>query len=77
MLKTELIHPEILAALGAAGHGSTVLIADGNYPASTSMGPRAKRVSLNLSPGVVNCADVLRAHAFGHSDRGGPSHAAG
>lgn len=61
MLLTSLIHPEILAVLGAAGHGSTVLIADGNYPASTCVGPRARVVHLNLAPGVVNCVDTLRA----------------
>ena len=32
MLKTKLIHPEIMAALSLCGHGSKVLIADGNYP---------------------------------------------
>jgi L-fucose mutarotase len=61
MLRTQLIHPEILRALGAAGHGATVLIADGNYPASTFVGPRASVVSLNLSPGIVNCVEVLEA----------------
>ncbi|HOS03406.1 MAG TPA: RbsD/FucU domain-containing protein, partial [Candidatus Hydrogenedentes bacterium] len=35
MLKQRLIHPEILDALAAAGHGSKILITDGNYPAST------------------------------------------
>ncbi len=63
MLRYELIHPEILAVLAAAGHGATVLIADGNYPASTFVGSRARVVSLNLSPGVVGCVDVLRALA--------------
>ncbi len=63
MLKTMLLHPGILAALAAAGHGSKVLIADGNYPASTARGPRAKLVSLNLSPGVVGCVPVLDALA--------------
>jgi L-fucose mutarotase len=47
--------------LGRAGHHATVLIADGNYPASTTLGPRAELVSLNLSPGVVNCTQVLAA----------------
>ncbi len=61
MLQYELIHPEILAALAAAGHGATVLIADGNYPASTFVGPHGRIVSLNLSPGIVGCVDVLRA----------------
>lgn len=61
MLKHTLIHPEINGILGAAGHHSTILIADGNYPAATKKGPNAKLVSLNLSPGVVNCTQVLDA----------------
>jgi L-fucose mutarotase len=61
MLKTRLLHPDILAALGRAGHGAQVLIADGNYPFSTKLGSRATLVSLNLSPGLVNCAQVLEA----------------
>ena len=32
MLKTRLLHPGILQALGESGHGAQVLIADGNYP---------------------------------------------
>jgi L-fucose mutarotase len=59
MLNTKLLHPEILAALGAAGHGSRVLIADGNYPFSTGAYPGAKRVYLNLRPGLVSTLDVL------------------
>ena len=61
MLRTRLLHPEILSALGRAGHGSKVLIADGNYPFSTKLGPRAELVSLNLMPGVVGCVPVLEA----------------
>ena len=61
MLKTRLIHPQMLAALGRAGHGSRVLIADGNYPASTRLGPGAALVSLNLMPGLVTCTQVLDA----------------
>lgn len=61
MLKSRLIHPDILAALGRAGHGSRVLIADGNYPCSTTLGRRAALVNLNLSPGTVSCTDVLAA----------------
>ncbi len=59
MLKSQLLHPQILESLGRAGHTSRILIADGNYPASTTLGPNAKLVSLNLSPGVVSCTDVL------------------
>ena len=61
MLLTPLLHPEINAVLAAAGHHSKVLIADGNYPASTTLGPNAELVSLNLSPGVVTVTQVLRA----------------
>ncbi|MCC7492472.1 MAG: RbsD/FucU family protein [Fimbriimonadaceae bacterium] len=59
MLKTRLTQPQILEALGRAGHGSQVLIADGNYPFSTKLGPRATLVNLNLCPGLVSVTDVL------------------
>ena len=61
MLKGKLLHPQILDALGRAGHCSKVLIADGNYPFSTRLGPRAVAVYLNLSPGRVNCVETLEA----------------
>jgi L-fucose mutarotase len=61
MLKHQLIHPEINAILGRAGHHAKVLIADGNYPASSTLGPNATLISLNLSPGIVTCTQVLRA----------------
>jgi L-fucose mutarotase len=60
MLRTTLIHPEILKALGSAGHGSIVLIADGNYPFTTGANPLADRVYLNLAPGVLKVTDVMR-----------------
>lgn len=61
MLKHHLIHPKLNEILGCAGHTSKVLIADANYPASSTLGPRAELVSLNLSPGVVSCEQVLAA----------------
>jgi len=61
MLRHQLIHPQINAILGAAGHHSTILIADGNYPASSKRGPRAELVSLNLMPGLLTCDQVLKA----------------
>lgn len=59
MLSTRLTHPEILAALASAGHGSQVLIADGNYPFSTGVNPAAKRVYLNLTRGFAPVDEVL------------------
>jgi len=61
MMRASMLHPQLLAALAAAGHGSQVLIADANYPASTARGPRAEVVHLNLVPGVVDAVTVLKA----------------
>lgn len=61
MLFHKLIHPEISAILGKAGHHSSILIADGNYPAASKKGPNAEIISLNLMPGLVNCNQVLEA----------------
>ena len=61
MLTTTLLHPEILSAVAGAGHGSQILIADGNYPCGTTAGPNSHIVYLNLSPGIVSVTDVLRA----------------
>ncbi|MCG8649181.1 MAG: RbsD/FucU family protein [Pirellulales bacterium] len=61
MLRHKLIHPQISAVLAAAGHHSTVLIADGNYPAASKRGPRADLISLNLMPGIPTCNQVLEA----------------
>jgi L-fucose mutarotase len=60
MLTYPLLHPEILEALGGAGHGSKILIADGNYPFSTRAHPSARRVYLNFAPGLLNATDVLK-----------------
>jgi L-fucose mutarotase len=60
MLKTTLLHPEILRVVAGAGHHAKILIADGNYPASTKRGPHATVVSLNLAPGIVTVSQVLR-----------------
>jgi L-fucose mutarotase len=61
MLKTSLIHPEILAVIARGGHHGKILIADGNYPASSTLGPNAKLVSLQVSPGLPTVTQVLRA----------------
>jgi L-fucose mutarotase len=61
MLRHKLIHPKINEVLGRAGHHGKILIADGNYPASSAIGPNAELVSLNLMPGVVTCTQVLEA----------------
>ena len=59
MLKTPILHPQILQALGRAGHSSKILISDGNYPHHTKRGPNAEIVFLNFAPGQMNVTDVL------------------
>lgn len=59
MLLTDLIHPQILEALACAGHGSKVLIADGNYPMATATASGARQVYLNLRPGQLLVDDIL------------------
>jgi L-fucose mutarotase len=59
MLKSQLLHPQISAALARGGHSSKVLISDGNYPHSTRRGPNAELVYLNLAPGRVTVSEVL------------------
>ena len=61
MLRHKLIHPKINEILGRAGHHAKILIADGNYPASSAIGPHAEVVSLNLMPGVITCTQALEA----------------
>ena len=46
MLKTKLLQPEILGLLGMIGHGSQVLIADGNYPFLTGSPDMAEKVQV-------------------------------
>lgn len=59
MLKSQLLHPQILAALARAGHSSKVLISDGNYPHWTRRGPNTEVVYLGLSPGFPTVSHVL------------------
>jgi L-fucose mutarotase len=60
MLRSKLLHPEILAGLASAGHLAKVLISDGNYPSSTKPNPRAKIVWANFTPGIVDACTILR-----------------
>jgi L-fucose mutarotase len=61
MLRTALLHPHILQALASAGHGSTILIADSNYPVTMHTAATTAQVYLNVSPGLVSVSQVLEA----------------
>jgi L-fucose mutarotase len=61
MILHSVTHPGLLSALAGAGHGSAILIADGNYPLSTASGPAASLIHLNLRPGMLDATIVLKA----------------
>lgn len=58
MLKTTCIHPEIMDVLSRCGHGSKILIADGNYPLAEKTG-KAVKVYLGLCRGCPTVTEVL------------------
>jgi L-fucose mutarotase len=59
MLKSRLIHPPLLAAAAATGHGSRILLADANYAHDVNVRPGAPVVHLNLMPGLVRVDLIL------------------
>jgi L-fucose mutarotase len=59
VLKFPVIHPPLLAALAACGHGGKVLLADANYSHSTNVYSGAEVVYLNLTPGLLAVDQVL------------------
>lgn len=61
MLKTDIIHPELIQALAEAGHGARILVGDSNYPVTVKSNPSARLVFLNFIPGIVGGVDIIRA----------------
>jgi L-fucose mutarotase len=59
MLKTPVIHPQILEALARSGHFAQVVIADGNLPVGAMQGPNSTIVHLNFRPGMLDALQVL------------------
>jgi L-fucose mutarotase len=63
MLRYPLIHPPLLEVLAGAGHGSRILIADGNYAHRTNSNARARVIHLNVRPGLLTVEQVLEVIA--------------
>ncbi len=59
MIKAEILHPQLLAALARAGHKARILISDANYSFVTNASPRAEIVYLNFVPGMVPSTLIL------------------
>jgi len=60
MLSTKLINQEIIGELSKCGHGSKILIADGNYPLAEKSG-NCKKIYLGVMKGIPTVTDVLEA----------------
>lgn len=61
MLKTGCTNKEILCTAAECGHGDQIVIGSGNFPLDSQVNPDAKRVFLNLMPGVPTSVQVLEA----------------
>ena len=60
MLKTPIIHPQLLNALGKCGHKGQILIADSNYAYGSNVSDKAEIIYLNLAPGLLDAQTVLK-----------------
>ena len=60
MIKTEIIHPDLLQALAQCGNKANILIADANYSFLTNSSPRARIIYLNFSPGLISSVVILQ-----------------
>ena len=60
MIKSDIIHPDLLQALAQCGHKANILIADANYSFLTNSSPRARIIYLNFSPGLISSVVILQ-----------------
>ncbi|MBC6503302.1 RbsD/FucU transporter [Citrobacter freundii] len=59
MIKTDIIHPDLLQALAQCGHKANILIADANYSFLTNTFPKARIIWLNFTPGMIGSVIIL------------------
>lgn len=51
MIRGEIKHPDVLAALASAGHGSKIIVTDAHYPVATAIRQGAPIIRLALVAG--------------------------
>ncbi|OCG23651.1 RbsD/FucU transporter [Gilliamella sp. wkB108] len=59
MIKSEILHPELLATLAKCGHKTNILITDSNYSFVTNSSPNATIIYLNFCTDLVKSTIVL------------------
>lgn len=60
MLKTAIIHPELLAELGKCGHKARILLADSNYAFASNKNAKSKVIYLNFAKDMLSATDILQ-----------------
>ncbi len=59
MIKSEILHPELLQGLAKCGHKANILITDGNYSSVTNTSKSASVIYLNLAVDMVRSTVIL------------------
>ncbi|QGN36738.1 RbsD/FucU family protein [Klebsiella oxytoca] len=59
MIKSDIIHPDLLQALAQCGHKANILLTDANYSFLSNTSPQARIIWLNLSPGLIGSVVIL------------------
>lgn len=59
MIKSDIIHPDLLQALAQCGHKANILIADANFSFLTNTSPLARIIWLNFTPGLIASGLIL------------------
>lgn len=60
MIKSAILHPQLLSTLAKCGHKAKILIADSNYSFVTNSSPGATVVYLNFAPGMIESPFILQ-----------------
>lgn len=59
MIKSEILHPDLLHGLAKCGHKANILITDANYSAVTNVAKHASVVYLNLAVDLIRSPVIL------------------
>ena len=59
MIKSEIIHPELIGALAKCGHKTQILIADSNYAVLSNTNPKAQIIYLNFAKNLLDATTIL------------------
>ncbi|WP_421509816.1 RbsD/FucU domain-containing protein [Erwinia rhapontici] len=59
MIKSEIIHPQLISSLAKCGHKTQILIADANYAFVSNAPKGAEIIYFNLAPGTIASPIIL------------------